>query len=147
LKEIEPDISSLDYLEPGLLFADIGLPEMIPANLMGGGIAKCLSVAIAMLYSRDSIVLIDEIEDGLHYMAQQNMWKAILEWARKLNVQVFVTTHSNESIKTFNNSIDTTLFESETKLFRIERKDEKFRSVEYTKELLTESLESKWEVR
>jgi AAA15 family ATPase/GTPase len=114
---------------------------------MGGGIAKCLSVAIAMLYSRDSIVLIDEIEDGLHYMAQQNMWKAILEWARKLNVQVFVTTHSNESIKTFNNSIDTTLFESETKLFRIERKDEKFRAVEYTKELLAESLESKWEVR
>jgi ABC-type dipeptide/oligopeptide/nickel transport system ATPase component len=147
LKKIEPDISSLDYLEPGLLFADIGLPEMIPANLMGGGIAKCLSVAIAMLYSRDSIVLIDEIEDGLHYTAQQNMWKAILGWAQKLNVQVFVTTHSNESIKTFNNSIDTTLFESETKLFRIERKDEKFRAVEYTKELLAESLESKWEVR
>jgi ABC-type branched-subunit amino acid transport system ATPase component len=147
LKKIDPNISDLRLNEIGLLECDIGLPGLLPANLMGGGVAKFLSVALAMLDSRDGIVLIDEIEDGLHYMAQQNMWKAILGWAQKLNVQVFVTTHSHESIKTFSNSIDTTLFESETKLFRIERKDEKFRAVEYTKELLAESLESKWEVR
>jgi len=34
-----------------------------------------------------------------------------------------------------------------TKLYRIERKDEKFRAVDYTKNMLAESLESDWEVR
>ncbi len=147
LKNIDPNISDLRLNEIGLLECDTGFPSLLPANLMGGGIAKFLAVALAMLDSRDGIVLIDEIEDGLHYTAQQHMWNAILQWARDLNVQVFVTTHSNESIKAFNNSVNTSLFESETKLFRIERKDEKFRVVEYTKELLAESLESRWEVR
>jgi len=73
--------------------------------------------------------------------------EAVLNWAQELNAQVFATTHSIECVKAFNNSADTTLFESEAKLFRIERKGENFRAVEYSKEILAESLESNWEVR
>ena len=96
---------------------------------------------------QNGIVLIDEIETGLHHSVQEKLWKAIFKWAQDLNVQVFATTHSNECIRVFSDSVDMTLFGSEAKLFRIERKDEKFRAVEYTQELLSESLESKWEVR
>jgi AAA15 family ATPase/GTPase len=147
LKEIEPNISDLRLNEIGLLEADIGLPKLIPPNLMGGGIAKFLSIAIAMLDYQDGIVLIDELENGLQHSAQQKIWEAVLNWAQKLNVQVFATTHSIECVRAFNNSADATLFGSEAKLYRVERKDEKFRAVEYTKELLAESLESNWEVR
>jgi len=147
LKEIEPDISDIRINEIGILEADIGLRKLIPVNLMGGGIANSLSIILAMLDSKDGIVLIDEVESGLHHSIQQKIWKAIFKWAQDLNVQVFATTHSNECIKAFSDSVDKTLFGSEAKLFRIERKDEKFRTVEYTKELLSESLESKWEVR
>jgi len=100
-----------------------------------------------MLDTRDGIVLIDEIENGLHYSVQEKLWQAVFSWAQDLNVQVFATTHSNECIKAFSRSLDATLFKSQARLFRIERKDEKFRAVEYTKEQLAESLESKWEVR
>jgi AAA15 family ATPase/GTPase len=147
LKEIEPNISDLRLNEVGLLEADIGLPKLMPPNLMGGGIAKFLSIALAMLDYQNGIVLIDELENGLQHSAQQKIWKAILNWAQGLNVQVFATTHSIECVKAFNNSTDSTLFESRAKLFRLERKDERFRAVEYTKELLAESLESNWEVR
>jgi AAA15 family ATPase/GTPase len=147
LKEIDPDISDIRINEIGILEADIGLPKLIPVNLMGGGIANSLSILLAMLDSQDGIVLIDEIENGLHHSIQQKNWKAVFKWAQDLNVQVFATTHSDECIRAFSNSVDMTLFGSEAKLFRIERKDKKFRAVEYTKELLSESLESKWEVR
>jgi AAA15 family ATPase/GTPase len=147
LKEIEPEISDIRINEVGILEADIGLRKLIPINLMGGGIANSLSIILAMLDSQDGIVLIDEIEDGLHYSIQQRIWKAIFKWAQELNVQTFVTTHSNECIRAFADSVDMTLFGFEAKLFRIERKDETFRAVEYTQELLSESLESKWEVR
>jgi len=147
LKEIEPDISDIRINEVGILEADVGLRKLIPVNLMGGGIANSLSILLAMLDSQDGIVLIDEIEDGLHHSIQQKIWKAVFKWAQDLNVQVFATTHSNECIGAFSNSVDISLFGSEAKLFRIERKDEKFRAVEYTRELLSESLESKWEVR
>lgn len=146
LKEIEPAISDIRINEMGILEADIGLRKLIPINLMGGGIANSLSIFLAMLDSQDGVVLIDEIEDGLHHSVQQKIWGTILNLAQELNVQTFVTTHSNECIKAFSNS-DMTLFGSEAKLFRIERKDEKFRAVEYTHEVLSESLESKWEVR
>ncbi|MFH1881713.1 MAG: AAA family ATPase [Planctomycetota bacterium] len=147
LKQIDPYISDLRLNAIGMLETDIGLSDLLPANLMGGGIAKFLSVMLAMLDSRDGIVLIDEIEDGLHHSAQQKIWEAVLNWAQELNVQVFATTHSNECVKALNISANTTLFGSEAKLFRIESKDEKFRAVEYSKEILAESLESNWEVR
>ena len=147
LKEMEPGISDLRLNEIGLLEADIGLPNLMPVNLMGGGIAEFLSVGIAVLDYENGIVLIDEIEDGLHHFAQETIWKAILSWAQSRNVQIFATTHSHECIKAFGNSTKGTLFESEAKLYRIERKDDKFRAIEYSKEVLAESLDSKWEVR
>jgi len=147
LNEIEPSLTDLRLNKDGVLFAKLGEGSMIPATLLGGGIVKFLSVGLAMLDSRDGIVLIDEVENGLDYNARRKLWEAILNWTHDLNVQVFATTHSWECIRAFNACAESTLFESEAKLFRIERKDDKFRTVEYTKEILAESLDSKWEVR
>ena len=147
LRQIEPSVSDVRLNEIGLVEADVGLSGLIPVNLMGGGIGKFLSVALGMLYYQNGIVLIDEIDNGLHHSAQRTLWKAVFSWAQELNIQVFATTHSWECVRAFSNSVDAGLFESEAKLFRIERKDEKFRAVEYTKDILAESLESNWEVR
>jgi len=147
LQQIDHNISDVRLNEIGLVEADIGLSGLLPVNLMGGGIGKFLSVALGMLYYSDGIVLIDEIENGLQHSAQKTLWKAVFSWAQDLNIQVFATTHSLECVNAFCSSIETSLFESEAKLFRIERKDEKFRAVEYTKDILAESLDSNWEVR
>jgi energy-coupling factor transporter ATP-binding protein EcfA2 len=147
VSKIEPRISDIRLNAIGLLVCDIGLANLIPVSLMGGGTARFLSIAMAMLESQNGVVLIDEIDNGLHYSAQATVWKAVFAWAEEFNVQVFAATHSSESVMAFSDIVDSTLLKTETKLFRIERKDEKFRAVEYTKELLAESLESKWEVR
>ena len=147
LKEIDQSIVDIRLNEVGILEVDMGLPNLIPVNLLGGGMANFLSVALAMLDGKDGIVLIDEIENGLHYSILNKLWQVVFKWSKDLNVQVFATTHSYECIKAFSAYVDTTLFESEAKLFRIERKDEKFRAVDYSKENLVESLESNWEVR
>ncbi len=148
LKEIEPTIEDLRLLDPpGVLYADTGAAELIPVNLMGGGIMKLLSTALAMLNLQDGFVLIDEVENGLGYLSQRELWDAIFRWAQKLNVQVFASTHSMECIKAFSRLAEAGLFGSDAKLFRIERKGDVFRTVEYGRELLAESLESEWEVR
>jgi AAA15 family ATPase/GTPase len=147
LKEVDPSILDIRLNDVGILEVDMGLPNLIPVNLLGGGMANFLSVALAMLDSRDGIVFIDEIENGLHYSMLHKLWKAVFSWAQELNVQVFATTHSNECIKAFNSSVDPTLFESDARLYRIERTDENFRVVEYSNENLAESIESNWEVR
>jgi AAA15 family ATPase/GTPase len=49
-----------------------------------------------------SILLIDEIENGIHYTAHHSFWESIFKLSKELNVQVFATTHSLEMIKAFN---------------------------------------------
>ncbi|MBN1508047.1 MAG: AAA family ATPase [Sedimentisphaerales bacterium] len=148
LKDIEPAVEDLRLLDPpGVLYADTGGAELIPVNLMGGGIMKLLSTAIAMLSMQDGFVLIDEIENGLGYLSQRRLWEAVFSWARKLNIQVFASTHSMECIRAFNDCAEGGLFGADAMLFRIERKGDDFRAVEYTRESLAESLESEWEVR
>ena len=109
--------------------------------------AKFLSIALAMLNLHDGFVLIDEIENGLDYSSQRKLWDAIFSWSQKLNIQVFASTHSVECIRAFSDRAEGELFEADAKLFRIERNESKFRAVEYTRELLAESLDSNWEVR
>ncbi len=148
LKELEPELTDLRLSgSPNVLYADIGAPELIPTNLMGGGIMRFLSAALAMLVCQDGVVLIDEIENGLHHSAQGRLWGAVFSWARKLNVQVFATTHSMECIKAFSDATESELFGTDAKLLRIERKGDAFRSVEYERDMLAESLESNWEIR
>mgnify|MGYP000999493073 CR=1 FL=1 len=50
-----------------------------------------------------SILLIDEIENGLHYSIHEEFWKNILLLSKKLDFQIFATTHSSEMITAFNN--------------------------------------------
>jgi hypothetical protein len=148
LKEVEPAIEDLRLLDPpGLLYADAGAAELIPVNLMGGGIMKLLSTALAMLSMQDGFVLTDEVENGLDSSSQRRLWDAIFSWAQRLNVQVFASTHSMECIRAFSDGAEAGLFGTEAKLFRIERAGDKFRAIEYTRELLAESLDSSWEVR
>ena len=47
---------------------------------------------------RDSILLIDEIETGLHKKYYDKLFPVVFELAKKLNVQLFIATHSMEAI-------------------------------------------------
>ncbi len=49
-----------------------------------------------------SILLIDEIENGIHYTVLSDFWKSVFKLSKELNVQVFATTHSLEMITAFN---------------------------------------------
>ena len=147
LKEIDPAITSLVLNEIGLVEADIGLTNRIPVNLMGDGIVKFLYSAIAMLDTQNGTVLIDEIENGLHHSAQKALWKAILTWAEKLNVQVFATTHSYECVNAFAKCAKGKLFQTGARLFRIDRKEDTFTTTDFEPDEIERFMEKKWEVR
>lgn len=42
--------------------------------------------------------MVDEIDTGLHYSVLADMWKLVIETAKRLNVQVFATTHSLDCV-------------------------------------------------
>ncbi|ARI79829.1 hypothetical protein C789_5087 [Microcystis aeruginosa FACHB-905 = DIANCHI905] len=49
---------------------------------------------ICITIPEEPILLVDEIDSGLHFTVMTDMWKVVWEIAKKLNIQVFATTHS-----------------------------------------------------
>jgi AAA15 family ATPase/GTPase len=70
--------------------------QRIPIGSMGDGIWRMLGLALAIVNARDGVLLVDEIDTGLHFSAMSSMWKLIWEAAKRLNVQVFATTHNSD---------------------------------------------------
>ena len=44
----------------------------------------------------NGVVLVDEIENGLHHSVLPKVWQAVDTTAKQFNAQVFATTHSFE---------------------------------------------------
>ena len=70
----------------------------MPFSVYGDGIKKILYILNKLFDSTDSILLIDEIETGLHKKYYNKLFPVVFELAQKLNVQLFIATHSLEAI-------------------------------------------------
>ena len=54
-----------------------------------------------MMNANNGIFLVDEIENGIHYSVLPDVWRMIFHTAKRLNIQVFATTHSSDCIQAF----------------------------------------------
>ena len=70
----------------------------IPLSFYGDGMKKSLSLLCAIINSRNGILLVDEFETAIHTSAMDHVFSWLLKSAIKLNVQVFLTSHSKEAI-------------------------------------------------
>ena len=70
----------------------------MPFSVYGDGIKKILYILNKLFDAADSILLIDEIETGLHKRYYDTLFPVLFALARKLNVQLFIATHSIEAI-------------------------------------------------
>lgn len=70
----------------------------MPFSVYGDGIKKILYILNKLFDATDSILLIDEIETGLHKKYYDQLFPVVFELAKKLNVQLFIATHSMEAI-------------------------------------------------
>jgi hypothetical protein len=78
-----------------------GLEHPIPLRSLGEGTNRMFGIALALVNAKDGLLLVDEIDSGLHYSVQPDLWRLVFQVARRLNVQVFATTHSWDCIEGF----------------------------------------------
>ncbi|MGI4869931.1 MAG: AAA family ATPase [Janthinobacterium lividum] len=153
LRQIDSRIERVELGNNGQILFNLGpqFPTLLPASSMGEGIQRLLLLIASIVNSKGGLVLIDEIDNGLHYSALRVLWKGILYAARKHNVQVFATTHSAEALRHLTWVLD----EEENASFRddvaaytlIRAKDDTVRSFRYDYEQLDFALEHDMEVR
>lgn len=99
-----------------------GLDIPVPLRNLGEGTSRIFGIALSLVNAGDGVLLIDEIESGLHYSVQPDMWRLIFQVAHRLNVQVFATTHSWDCIEAFQQAASE--HEEEGLLIRLGRKQD-----------------------
>jgi AAA15 family ATPase/GTPase len=152
LKILEPKIERFNFTSrqtssSGIILKIQGQNKPIPLESMGEGMRRIFTLAMAAVTVENGFLLIDEIEAGLHYETQTEMWHFVMEVAQQLNVQVFATTHSWDCIVAFQEALEQAEDSSIGKLFRLSRKDDNIKAVEYTPDELSIAVRQSIEVR
>lgn len=78
-----------------------GIARPVPLRSFGDGMNRLFGIALSLVNAGGGILLVDEFENGLHYSVQFDVWRMIFNLSQKLNIQVFATTHSNDTVKAF----------------------------------------------
>jgi ABC-type cobalamin/Fe3+-siderophores transport system ATPase subunit len=78
-----------------------GRDEAVPLSALGEGTTRAMEIALALVNAKGGLLLIDEVETGLHYSVQPDLWRLIFETAAALDVQVVATTHSSDCVRAF----------------------------------------------
>jgi hypothetical protein len=110
-----------------------GFLRPVPFKSLGEGTVHLLGIVLAIMQARDGVVLLDEIENGVHYSVQELMWKLIMDQSSKLNVQVFATTHSWDCVKGFQAAAGASPA-TPARLFRLEQNGGRIRGIAFTSE-------------
>jgi len=150
LKDIvEPRLSQLTTIRSAgvtKLWGDIGLDQMLPLSLMGDGMGRLVSILLRIANSSGGILLIDEVENGLHHSIHRDVWQAIGRAANTFNTQVFAATHSYECIKGAHEAFKESE-EYDFRLHRLDRIGDDIKAVTFDRDTLETAIEAFLEVR
>lgn len=122
------------------------LAEPIPVRSMGEGMNRILGLALAIVNAKNGILLIDEIESGLHYSVQKDIWRLLFAIAHRLDVQVFATTHGWDCVEAFQQAAREDS-KDDGFLIRLERKDGTIGVTLFDERKLTIATKEQIEVR
>lgn len=105
LRLIEPQIDRLAFagektrISRRALLKLSGSNQRLPLGSLGDGLRRLLGLILFLVDSKEGILLVDEIDTGLHYTVLEDVWRLLIETAKRLDVQVFATTHSLDCVQ------------------------------------------------
>ena len=146
LRTIEPRLNAIEENSSSgapMLWADIGLRELVPLPVMGDGLTHLTRIVLNATAVQDGVLLVDEIENGLHHSVLQNVWRVVDTVATQFKVQIFATTHSFECVQAAHEALGADGF----RLHRLETADGTTRCVTYDKEAIDGAVRHNLEVR
>ena len=152
LKIIEPKIEYVNFVgrleNSGMRYpiaSNGDSSKRVTLKSYGEGMTRLLGIALALVQCKNGILLLDEIESGLHYSVLPDVWKLIFKTAKDLNVQVFATTHSKDCIEAFTQAaVDSP---EDGMLIRLERQGEKIIAITVEEENLALAVDYGAEMR
>ena len=149
LRNIEPRLERLSPITINgvpIVHAYLDSAPPVPVNLVGEGFGRLFEMAVALGNQKDGMVLIDEIENGIHHSVLENVFSALLELAKEFNVQIVATTHSRECIMAAHRALSGE-GEDEFTYHRIDRRGDDLVAVNYDAEMRDTAEFHRMEIR
>ena len=146
LRVLEPRLQAVeDNASSGapMIWVDVGLRELVPLPTMGAGMTHVTRLVLAAAMVPDGIVLVDEIENGLHHSVLPDVWHVVGKAAEQFNVQFFATTHSFECVQAARKALGSDGF----RLHRLDIVKGENRCVTYGPEAMDAAIRHNLEVR
>ncbi len=109
MKLLASDLKSVSFLtsnasrtrsdRAGVLLGFQGGGRRVPLGSYGDGMRRLLALSLALRQTANGVLLVDEIDTGLHWTVMEDIWRLVVDTARASSVQVFATTHSYDCIR------------------------------------------------
>jgi hypothetical protein len=148
LRIVEPRIQRIEVISEQAgpaVYVDLGLPSLVPLAVCGEGFVRLFSIVVELTASRGGVLLIDEIDNGLHHSVMKPLWNLLAVLAIKHDVQIFGTTHNEDLIESALRAFEDDL--SVVGLFRIDRIGLNHNAVSYNEPALHAITAEHFEVR
>ena len=146
LQIVEPRLRSIEDISASgnpMIWGDVGLSELVPLPAMGEGMTRIARLVLSICEARKGLVLVDEIENGLHHSILPDVWKAIESAAEEFECQILATTHSFECVEAAAQSVSG----DNLCLHRIELDENGGKCVTYESGEVMAAIEHRLEVR
>ena len=147
---IDSEIIDLDILDPtgkkSRLYVIHKTLGFTPLSAFGDGVRRLLFMALTIAKLKDGILLIDELETAIHTEALLSSFSWLVKWCREMNIQLFATTHSLETVDAMLNA---SKLRNDLVLYRLYQKDMQTQAIRIDQVKLTRvrenlGLEVRW---
>ena len=140
-------ISAIPMVKDSNVIAKVrGSDRPVSLKSIGEGANRLFGLALAVANARNGVLLVDEVEIGLHYSNQIALWRLLVQMALEFRVQIFATTHSEDAIRAF--SIATKENEAvEGQLIRLQSRGGQIEAVAFDEDELVGARDAGSELR
>ena len=150
MKKLDNRITSISEVN-GEFLVGIGIGKRIPLKLLGEGLISIINIQSNFYLMKDQFILIDEIENGLHYKSQELVWEIVAKQSFNDNIDCFITSHSKEMMETLSKFLAKKENEKYQKLFKFytlfRDKDNELQSNNYDFKKFSKAMKDGFEIR
>ncbi len=149
LRVILPLLADVDVVTDGsgqpYVLATTTDGERLPLQALGGGMTRLFRLFVSFHQARGGLVIVDEIENGLHHLAMPEFWRRIRIMIDEFDVQLFATTHSAECLRAVMEAFGDR--PNEVAVHTLHRKADRVQASTYTGETLHGARDLDLEIR
>ena len=103
-KQFDNKIKDIKFIEKSIVIEFENLNHTINIKSMGKGFQTYISI-IASMVAGKKYIIIDEIENGMHFESVKILLENILSLSKEYGLQFFITTHNKELLEILNDCL------------------------------------------